>query len=296
MPGLTMKIAARIHPRGPDFVQLMRLDRPIGTWLLLWPTLWALWLAADGLPDMRVLVIFILGVFLMRAAGCVINDYADRNIDGHVSRTRDRPLATGKISPREALITFGILVAISAFLVLLTNGLTIFLAFGGLALAALYPFCKRFTFYPQLVLGAAFSWAIPMAFAAQTGELPHILWLIYLANLIWTVAYDTQYAMCDREDDLQIGVKSTAILFGEADRAIIGLLQGLTLLCLLIVGARFDLGLYFHLGLLAMLAGFAWQQWLIRERAPDQCLRAFLSNHWAGMVVFIGLALDTMLS
>lgn len=295
MSGLTMKIAARIHPRGPDFVQLMRLDRPIGTWLLLWPTLWALWLAADGLPNIRVLVIFVLGVFLMRAAGCVINDYADRNIDGHVSRTRSRPLATGKISSREALITFGILVASSAFLVLLTNVLTILLAFGGLALAALYPFCKRFTFYPQVVLGAAFSWAIPMGFAAQTGELPHTLWLIYLANLIWTVAYDTQYAMCDREDDLQIGVKSTAILFGEADRAIIGFLQGLTLLCLLIVGARFDLGLYFHLGLLGMLGGFAWQQWLIRERDPDQCLRAFLSNHWAGMLVFIGLALDTML-
>ncbi len=295
MPGLTMKIAARIHPRGPDFVQLMRLDRPIGTWLLLWPTLWALWVAADGLPNIRVLVIFVLGVFLMRAAGCVINDYADRNIDGHVSRTRSRPLATGKISSREALITFGILVASSAFLVLLTNVLTILLAFGGLALAALYPFCKRFTFYPQVVLGAAFSWAIPMGFAAQTGELPHTLWLIYLANLIWTVAYDTQYAMCDREDDLQIGVKSTAILFGEADRAIIGFLQGLTLLCLLIVGARFDLGLYFHLGLLGMLGSFAWQQWLIRERDPDQCLRAFLSNHWAGMLVFIGLALDTML-
>ncbi len=296
MSSLLMKTAARLHPRGPDFVQLMRLDRPIGTWLLLWPTLWALWLAANGFPDIRVLVIFVLGVFLMRAAGCVINDYADRNIDGHVSRTRARPLATGRISAREALITFGILVAICGFLVLLTNRQTVLLAFGGLALAALYPFCKRFTFYPQLVLGAAFSWAIPMAFAAQTGKLPPILWLLYLANLIWTVAYDTEYAMCDREDDLQIGVKSTAILFGEADRAIIGILQGLTLLCLLVAGARFDLGLYFHLGLLGMLGGFVWQQWLIRDRAPDACLRAFLSNHWAGMIVFIGLALDTMLS
>lgn len=294
MPGLTMKIAARIHPRGPDFVQLMRLDRPIGTWLLLWPTLWALWLAADGLPDIRVLIIFVLGVVGMRAAGCVINDYADRNIDGHVTRTRARPLATGKITPREALITFGILVAICAFLVLLTNRLTILLSLGGLALAALYPFCKRFTFYPQVVLGAAFSWAIPMAFAAQTGELPPMLWLLYLANLIWTVAYDTEYAMCDREDDLQIGVKSTAILFGEADRAVIGLLQGLTLVCLLVAGARFDLGLFFYLGLLCMLAGFVWQQRLIRDRDPQQCLRAFLSNHWAGMAVFIGLALDTM--
>jgi len=292
--GLITTIAARIHPRAPDFVQLMRLDRPIGTWLLLWPTLWALWLAADGLPDIRVLVIFVLGVFLMRAAGCVINDYADRNIDGHVSRTRTRPLATGKITPREALITFAVLVTICALLVLLTNRLTLLLAFAGLALAALYPFCKRFTFYPQLVLGAAFSWAIPMAFAAQTNALPLTLWLLYLANLNWTVAYDTEYAMCDRDDDLQIGVKSTAILFGEADRAIIGLLQGLTLLCLLLVGARFDLGMYFYLSLLGMLGGFVWQQWLIRSRAPQACLRAFLSNHWAGMVVFIGLALDTM--
>ncbi|WP_415058206.1 4-hydroxybenzoate octaprenyltransferase [Halopseudomonas sp.] len=290
-----MTLAARIHPRAPDFIQLMRLNRPIGTWLLLWPTLWALWLAADGLPNIRVLVIFILGVVLMRAAGCVINDFADRHIDGHVTRTLGRPLATGKISAREALITFGILVAISGLLVMLTNGLTFFLSLGGLALAALYPFCKRFTFYPQLVLGAAFSWAIPMAFAAQTGELPHTLWLLYLANLIWTVAYDTEYAMCDREDDLRIGVKSTAILFGEADRAIIGILQGLTLLCLLVVGARFNLGLYFHLGLIGMLGGFVWQQWLIRDRQPQACLRAFLSNHWAGMVVFIGLALDMML-
>lgn len=296
MSGLMMTLAARIHPRAPDFVQLMRLDRPIGTWLLLWPTLWALWLAADGLPSMRVLVIFVLGVFLMRAAGCVINDYADRNIDGHVSRTRARPLATGRITAREALITFAGLVAICAFLVLLTNRLTLLLSLGGLALAALYPFCKRFTFYPQLVLGAAFSWAIPMAFAAETNALPATLWLLYLANLIWTVAYDTEYAMCDREDDLLIGVKSTAILFGEADRAIVGLLQGLTLICLLIVGARFDLGIYFHLGLLGMLGGFVWQQWLIRDRDPQACLRSFLSNHWAGMVVFIGLALDTTLN
>lgn len=295
MSGLMMTLAARIHPRAPDFVQLMRLDRPIGTWLLLWPTLWALWLAADGLPNMRVLVIFVLGVFLMRAAGCVINDYADRNIDGHVSRTRARPLATGRITPREALITFAGLVAICAFLVLLTNRLTLLLSLGGLALAALYPFCKRFTFYPQLVLGAAFSWAIPMAFAAETNALPATLWLLYLANLIWTVAYDTEYAMCDREDDLQIGVKSTAILFGEADRAIIGLLQGLTLICLLTAGARFDLGIYFHLSLLGMLGGFVWQQWLIRDREPQACLRAFLSNHWAGMVIFIGIALDTMI-
>lgn len=292
MLGLLIKPFGRVHPRATDFIQLMRLDRPIGTYLLLWPTLWALWIAAEGVPDWQVLVIFVLGVISMRAAGCVINDYADRKIDGHVSRTRQRPLATGRVSAREALILFGILVALSAVLVLFTNLLTIQLAFGGIALATIYPFCKRFTFYPQLVLGAAFSWAIPMAFAAQAEALPSALWLLFLANLLWTVAYDTEYAMCDREDDLRIGVKSTAILFGDADRVIIGMLQGLTLVCLLLVGTRFELGLYYHLGLLAMLLSFGWQQWLIRERDTHACLQAFLSNHWSGMLVFIGLALD----
>lgn len=292
MLGLLIRPLGHVHPRAKDFIQLMRMDRPIGTYLLLWPTLWALWIAAEGIPDWPVLVIFVLGVIFMRAAGCVINDFADRNIDGHVRRTTQRPLATGRISAREALITFGVLVGISAILVLLTNRMTIALAFGAIFLAAIYPFCKRFTFYPQVVLGAAFSWAIPMAFAAQAEALPAALWLVFLANLLWTVAYDTEYAMCDREDDLRIGVKSTAILFGEADRLIIGLLQGLTLVCLLLAGARFDLGLYYHLGLVAMLIGFGWQQWLIREREPRACFVAFLSNHWSGMLVFIGLALD----
>ena len=296
MSALINNALARLHPRAGDFVQLMRLNRPIGTYLLLWPTLWALWLAAEGVPNLRVLVIFVLGVVFMRAAGCVINDFADRKIDGHVTRTRERPLATRRISASEALMTFAILVGISALLVLATNGLTIALSFGGIALAALYPFCKRFTFYPQLVLGAAFSWAIPMAFAAQTSQLPMVLWLLYLANLLWTVAYDTQYAMCDREDDLKIGVKSTAILFGDADRAIIGVLQGLTLLCLLLVGSRFELELFYYLGLLGMLVGFLWQQWLIRGREPQACLRAFLSNHWVGMLVFVGLAMHYALS
>ena len=292
MLGLLIRPLGHVHPRAKDFIQLMRLDRPIGTYLLLWPTLWALWIAAEGIPDWPVLIIFVLGVIFMRAAGCVINDFADRNIAGHVRRTTHRPLATGRISAREALITFAVLVGISAILVLLTNRMTIALAFGAIFLAAIYPFCKRFTFYPQVVLGAAFSWAIPMAFAAQAEALPAALWLVFLANLLWTVAYDTEYAMCDREDDLRIGVKSTAILFGEADRLVIGLLQGLTLVCLLLAGARFDLGVYYHLGLLAMLISFGWQQWLIRERGPQACFAAFLSNHWSGMLVFIGLALD----
>ena len=265
MLGLLIKPLVRLHPRAKDYIELMRLDRPIGTYLLLWPTLWALWLAAEGVPDISTLIIFVLGVILMRAAGCVINDYADRDFDGHVERTRERPLATGRISARQALIAFAVLVGLSGLLVLLTNALTIQLAFVGVGLAALYPFCKRFTFYPQVVHGAAFSWAIPMAFAAQAGTLPMPLWLLFIANLLWTVAYDTEYAMCDREDDLRIGIKSTAILFGDADRLIIGLLQGLTLVCLLLVGARFGLGLYYYLGLLGMTLGFAWQHWQIKQ-------------------------------
>ena len=291
MTGLLIKPLARLHPRAIDFIQLMRLDRPIGIYLLLWPTLCALWLAAGGIPDPVLLAVFVAGVVLMRCAGCVINDFADRKVDGHVSRTRNRPLATGRISSREALVTFAILVALSASLLLWTNLLTFKLALIAVVLATVYPFCKRFTFYPQVVLGAAYSMAIPMAFAAQAGELPPALWLLYIANLLWTVAYDTEYAMCDRPDDLVIGVKSTAILFGEADRLMVGLLQGLTLLCLLLVGSRFELGLYWLLGLLAMALSFGWQHWLIRDREPQACLAAFLSNHWSGMLAFIGLAL-----
>ena len=291
MTGLLIKPLARLHPRAMDFIQLMRLDRPIGIYLLLWPTLCALCLAAGGIPDPVLLAVFVAGVVLMRCAGCVINDFADRKVDGHVSRTRNRPLATGRISSREALVTFAILVALSASLLLWTNLLTFKLALIAVVLATVYPFCKRFTFYPQVVLGAAYSMAIPMAFAAQAGELPPALWLLYIANLLWTVAYDTEYAMCDRPDDLVIGVKSTAILFGEADRLMVGLLQGLTLLCLLLVGSRFELGLYWLLGLLAMALSFGWQHWLIRDREPQACLAAFLSNHWSGMLAFIGLAL-----
>lgn len=292
MSGLLIKPLSRIHPRAIDFIQLMRLDRPIGIYLLLWPTLCALWLAAGGFPDPVLLAVFIAGVVLMRAAGCAINDFADRKVDGHVTRTRNRPLATGKVSARETLLVFAILVALSASLLLFTNLLTFKLSLVALALATVYPFCKRFTFYPQVVLGAAYSMAIPMAFAAQTGELPVALWLLYIGNLLWTVAYDTEYAMCDRPDDLVIGVKSTAIVFGEADKLIIALLQGLTLLCLLLVGSRFELGVYYYLGLAAMLLSFGWQHWLIRDREPQACLAAFLSNHWSGLLVFAGLVLD----
>ncbi|AOE88192.1 4-hydroxybenzoate octaprenyltransferase [Pseudomonas sp. TCU-HL1] len=282
----------RLHPRAMDFIQLTRLDKPIGIYLLLWPTLWALWIAGEGSPSLANLVIFVLGVNLMRAAGCVINDYADRNFDGHVSRTRTRPLASGRVTPREALVFFAVLVAISFVLVLFTNATTIWLSFGGLALAACYPFMKRYTFYPQVVLGAAFSWGMPMAFTAETGELPAAAWLLYIANLLWTVAYDTYYAMTDREDDLKIGVKSTAILFGDADRLIIATLQGLALLCLLLAGNRFELGGCFYLGLVAAAACFAWEFYSTRTRDPQACFKAFLHNHWAGLAIFAGIVAD----
>ncbi len=283
----------RLHPRTWDFVQLMRLEKPIGIYLLLWPTLWALWVASKGVPDLKWLLIFVLGTLFMRAAGCVINDYADRHFDGHVARTRARPLADGRVTPREALILFAVLVALSFVLVLFTNLTTILLSFGGLALAACYPFMKRYTYYPQVVLGAAFSWGMPMAFSAVTGELPPPeAWLLYIANLLWTVAYDTYYAMTDREDDLKIGVKSTAILFGEADRLIILTLQGLALLCLAMAGARFSLGIWFLLGLLGAAACFAWEFWSTRGRELQACFAAFLHNHWAGLAILLGIVFD----
>ena len=226
---------------GP-WIALTRLDKPIGIYLLLWPTYWALWLAADGFPDWKNLIIFTLGVVLMRSAGCVINDFADRKVDGHVKRTADRPIASGLISPKAALTGFTLMCLVAFVLVLFTNTLTILLSFGGVLLASVYPFMKRYTHMPQLVLGAAFSWSIPMAFAAEAGELPPALWMLYAANLCWTVAYDTWYAMVDRDDDLRIGVKSTAILFGSADLAIIGLLHGMALIFLWLVAADFALG------------------------------------------------------
>ena len=290
-----LKSLNRLHPRAWDFIQLMRLDRPIGTYLLLWPTLWALWIAAGGLPSALNLFVFVGGVILMRAAGCVINDYADRNFDGHVARTRERPMATGRVKPKEAWILFAILVALSFGLVLLTNLNTLLLSFGGLALAACYPFMKRFTFYPQVILGAAFSWGMPMAFTAQTGSLPPEAWLLFIANLLWTVAYDTYYAMADRDDDLKIGVRSTAILFGEADRAIILTLQGMALFCLLLAGARFELGEYFHLGLFIAAGCFAWEFWSTRSRKPQACFKAFLHNHWAGLAILVGIVVDLAL-
>jgi len=271
---------------------LIRLDRPIGIYLLLWPTLWALWIAAKGVPDMLVLAVFVAGVFLMRSAGCAINDFADRDIDPHVERTKDRPLAAGRISSKEALVVFASL-SITAFsLVLFMNTLTIYMSFVGVILAASYPFAKRYHYMPQVHLGAAFGWAAPMAFTAQANEITVVTWLIFMATVLWATAYDTMYAMADREDDLKIGVKSTAILFGEADRLIIGLLQILMIFDLLLIGNISNLGLYYYAGIMVASGLAIYQQILIKDRDRLKCIQAFLNNNWFGLVVFIGIFVD----
>ncbi|CAK9886375.1 MAG: 4-hydroxybenzoate octaprenyltransferase [Candidatus Erwinia impunctatus] len=272
--------------------QLMRLDRPIGSLLLLWPTLWALWLAAQGIPPAGILLVFICGVFVMRAAGCVVNDYADRKIDGHVKRTQSRPLAAGRVSGKEAKGLFVVLVLCAFMLVLMLNRLTIALSVIALALAWVYPFMKRHTHYPQVVLGAAFGWAIPMAWAAVSEALPLACWLLFFANLCWTVAYDTEYAMVDRDDDLKIGVKSTAIAFGRADRHIIGLLQLLTLIVLIAVGYLLALNEYYFCSLFIAGLFFLWQQKMINHRERSLCFKAFLNNNYVGFIIFAGIAIS----
>ena len=286
----TFQLLSARFPRMKDFVQLCRLDRPIGIYLLLWPTLWALWMAAEGLPSLKNLFIFVAGVVLMRSAGCVINDYADRNFDGDVKRTKERPLVTGRISEKEALAFFSLLVALAFVLVLFTNTLTIVLSLGGLALAAIYPFAKRFTHLPQVILGAAFGWSIPMAYAAESGTIGSIGWLLFFGNVFWTVGYDTQYAMVDRDDDLKIGIKSTAILFGDLDNLIIGILQCLALVSLLMVGIQAGLGWSFYLSLVLAAGMFIRQQSRTRNRERMSCFKAFLSNHWVGAIIFMGIA------
>jgi 4-hydroxybenzoate polyprenyltransferase len=270
--------------------KLVRGDRPIGWLLLLWPTWWALWLAAEGVPPLGILLIFTAGVWLMRSAGCIINDYADRWLDPHVARTRERPLATGEVAPREALLLFAVLALVAFGLVLLTNRLTVYLSFVGIALAASYPYLKRYTWFPQVYLGVAFGWAIPMAFAAVTGEVPTIAWLAFLANVLWATAYDTWYAMVDRDDDIRLGARSTAILFGDMDLVAQGVLFGSFLVALLLLGQRAGLGWPYLAGLGVATALILWQFWLARRRQPDGCFRAFLVNHWVGMAVFAGIA------
>ena len=275
------------------YLQLMRMDRPIGTFLLLWPTLWALWLAGHGDPDSDIVVIFIVGTFLMRAAGCVINDFADRNFDHQVARTQNRPMATGKISSRSALSLFAVLLLLAFALVLLLNGQTIALAFGGVAIAVFYPFVKRFSNLPQFVLGLAFSWGIPMAYTALTGVLPIEAWVVFLANFLWTVAYDTQYAMVDRDDDLKAGIKSTAILFGKWDNTIIGCLQLASLWILYLLGQDLGLDWHFQAGLGLAACFGVYQQYLCKDRERENCFRAFLNNNWFGAMIFIGILLGT---
>ncbi len=283
-----MSISGRIE----QYFLLMRMDRPIGTFLLLWPTLWALWIAGAGQPNPYVILVFVAGVFLMRSAGCVINDYADRKFDPLVERTRNRPIAAGRVKPKEALVLFLVLCLTAFALVLTLNRLVVLMSLAAVALAACYPFLKRVTYLPQVFLGVAFGWGIPMAFAAETGSVPAVAWVLMGANVLWAVAYDTMYAMVDREDDIKVGVKSTALLFGRHDRLIIGILQITVLLVLVAVGQHLGYGAYYFGALgMALLFGL-YQQYLIRTRHPAGCLNAFLNNAWFGGAVFVGLVLQ----
>ena len=289
---ITTQYLPRVVDTLMEYVSLMRLNRPVGIWLLLWPTLWAVWISSQGKPNPKIFVVFVLGVALMRSAGCVINDYADRGFDPNVERTRNRPLAAGRVSATEALVLFAILTLIALILVLQLNRFTLLLALVGAALTVTYPFLKRFFSLPQFYLGASFGWGIPMAFAAQHENVPRIAWLMLLANILWCAVYDTIYAMVDREDDLKIGIRSTAILFGESDRHIIAIMQAMTVLSMVLVGRMAHLGSWYHAGLLVGAAFFVRHLVLIRTRERGRCFAAFLHNHYFGMAVFIGIALD----
>lgn len=282
-------LAERLSRRLGAYARLTRLDRPVGNYLLLWPTLWALMVAGEGSPDPVIVAVFVAGVVVMRAAGCAINDYADRKVDGHVERTRERPLATGEVGPNEALVVFVVLLVVAAQLLLFLNRLTVALAFVGAALATVYPFMKRYTYLPQVVLGMAFGWAVPMAFAAERGTVPPVAFVMYATAIVLTVVYDTEYAMVDRDDDLAVGVKSTAILFGELDRVAVGTLQALCIVGLSMTGMRADLAWPYYLGVAAAAGLFVFQQRLIRTRDRAGCFRAFLNNTWVGFVVFAGI-------
>ena len=285
------RVAPGVIKQFQNYVELMRLDKPIGIWLLLWPTLWALWLAGEGNPDPGIFAVFMFGVVIMRSAGCVLNDLADRNIDPYVERTRMRPIASGAVAPLEALTLFVALALIAVGLAAMLNRPAQVLAVIGAGLTIVYPFIKRIVSIPQFVLGAAFGWAVPMAFAAQTGETAQLAWLVFGTALIWAVIYDTFYAMVDRDDDLKVGTKSTAILFGDADLFVIGGLQLLMLVALVFIGDMAKLGLWYYgsIALAAML--MAWHQWIARDRQAAGCFRAFLHNQYIGMIIFIGIVL-----
>jgi len=280
-----------LQSRVIPYLELMRLNRPIGILLLLWPTLSALWIAAEGKPDLTVFIVFTLGVIIMRSAGCVINDYADKDVDGLVARTLNRPLIRGAVQPKHALMLFAGLGLVAFLLVLLLNSLTFWMSFVGLFLAATYPYMKRYTYLPQVYLGAAFGWAIPMAFAAQTGAVPIIAWLLFLANVLWATAYDTFYAMADRKDDLLAGVKSTAILFGEDDKVIIGALQFSFLFVMLLVGSQLEMSLSYYVGILVAAGLSVYQQKITKKKEAAQCMHAFLNNNWVGAALFIGIVI-----
>ena len=285
-------VEKKLFSSANQYIQIMRLDRPIGIYLLLWPTLWGLWLASRGLPDIRILVIFILGVVVMRSAGCVINDIADRDIDPLVERTKQRPLATGAIALHHAWLLFVLLVVVAFILVLQLNFFTILLSGGGLLLTIIYPFCKRFLPAPQLVLGLAFSWGVPMAFAATDHDISLLVYILWGSVAFWILLYDTFYAMADREDDLALNLNSTAILFGSNDKLMIGLLQAAMLSCLIVVGLLFELTLYYYLSLVISCCVFLRQHYLIRNREPEGCFKAFLENNYLGGVVFVGIVLS----
>ncbi|HTP39423.1 MAG TPA: 4-hydroxybenzoate octaprenyltransferase [Steroidobacteraceae bacterium] len=275
--------------RTREYLRLIRLNRPVGIWLLLWPTLWALWCATGGHPARGVLLIFVLGTVLMRSAGCVVNDLADRDFDRSVRRTRERPLAARHVSPYEALVLFGVLVALALLLVLQLNWFTIELSFIGAALTVSYPLMKRFFPMPQMYLGMAFGWGVPMAFAATTGTIPRAAWVMFLGAIVWAGVYDTLYAMADRDEDLRIGLRSSAILFGDLDLIMVGAMQFMVLLALWLVGQAFQFGWHYRLGLLGCALCFGWQQWLARDRGREGCFAAFKNNQYAGALVFAGL-------
>ena len=291
-PQLLREMAIALGLTLREYALLMRLHRPIGIWLLLWPTMWALWIAGQGRPEAKLLLIFVTGVVVMRSAGCVINDYADRDFDPSVARTRDRPLAAKRVAPAEALYLFVALGLVAVWLAMQLDPLARLYAVGGGVLTVTYPWLKRFVHLPQFYLGVAFGWSIPMAFAAITGEVPRIAWLLVTAVVLWAAVYDTMYAMVDRKDDEKVGIKSTAILFGEADRLIIAVMQGMTLFALWLAGDDAGLGIWYRAGLAAAAAFFAFELWLIRRREPEACFRAFNNNHFVGLVIFVGLALD----
>ncbi len=289
---LTRNIAPEVISQLRNYGKLMRIDKPIGIWLLLWPTLWALWLAGEGTPDQGLFVVFLLGVFIMRSAGCVLNDYVDRKIDPYVERTRTRPIASGRVAPTEALVLCVTLSLVAVGLATMLNRPAQLLAIVAGVLTIAYPFVKRFVSIPQFILGVAFGWAVPMAFAAETGEIPELAWLVFGTAVIWAVIYDTFYAMVDREDDLKIGVKSTAILFGEVDLFVIASLQLLMLLALVLIGGRANLNFWYYLSVFIAGLMMAYHLWLARDRQPTRCFAAFLHNHYIGMTVFIGIVLD----